>query len=131
MGVRFAAEVRESSLSIFFFREAPSCADDRSQVENMMNSVDRLLEYGRKLPKEAAPRITGATGDDQIALQSNSAPNSRWPQRGRVEFRGYSMRYREGLALAIRELTVVVRGGDKVGVVGRTGAGKSTLIGAL
>ncbi len=46
---------------------------------------------------------------------------------GEIEFRGFSMRYKEDLPLALDGLTLRIRAGEKVGVVGRTGAGKSSL----
>ncbi|KAG8145850.1 hypothetical protein E2320_012309 [Naja naja] len=51
-----------------------------------------------------------------------------WPQEGRVEFRGYGLRYRSDMDPVLRDVSVVVRGGEKVGIVGRTGAGKSSLM---
>ena len=54
-----------------------------------------------------------------------------WPDRGRIEFDSFSMRYRDGLPLALDGLSFVVEPGKRCGVVGRTGAGKSTLTIAL
>ena len=50
---------------------------------------------------------------------------------GSVEFKNYGMRYREGLDLVIKAINAKIQGGEKVGIVGRTGAGKSSLITAL
>ena len=58
-------------------------------------------------------------------------PGRDWPQDGEVEFTNYGLRYRDGLDLVIRDITATVSGGEKVGIVGRTGAGKSTLTVAL
>ena len=58
-------------------------------------------------------------------------PGRDWPETGKVEFSNYGLRYREGLDLVIRDITATVSGGEKVGIVGRTGAGKSTLTVAL
>ncbi|MBW00219.1 Multidrug resistance-associated protein 1, partial [Eschrichtius robustus] len=55
------------------------------------------------------------------------APPSNWPQVGRVEFRDYGLRYREDLDLVLKHINVTIDGGEKVGIVGRTGAGKSSL----
>uniref|UniRef100_A0A4W5RNL0 ATP-binding cassette, sub-family C (CFTR/MRP), member 10 n=1 Tax=Hucho hucho TaxID=62062 RepID=A0A4W5RNL0_9TELE len=54
-----------------------------------------------------------------------------WPEQGWVEFRGAVLSYREGLPNALDGVSLVVRPGEKVGVVGRTGSGKSTLFLAL
>ncbi|KND01250.1 uncharacterized protein SPPG_03064 [Spizellomyces punctatus DAOM BR117] len=54
-----------------------------------------------------------------------------WPQNGRIEFQNVNMRYREGMDLVLKNLTFAIDGGQKVGIVGRTGAGKSSLALAL
>lgn len=54
-----------------------------------------------------------------------------WPEQGWVEFRGAILVYREGLPNALDGVNLVVRPGEKVGIVGRTGSGKSTLFLAL
>uniref|UniRef100_A0AAZ3SGN9 ATP-binding cassette, sub-family C (CFTR/MRP), member 3 n=1 Tax=Oncorhynchus tshawytscha TaxID=74940 RepID=A0AAZ3SGN9_ONCTS len=54
-------------------------------------------------------------------------PSPDWPSQGNVEFSDYSVRYREGLELVLKNLTLSVKGGEKIGIVGRTGAGKSSM----
>uniref|UniRef100_A0A8D0DBY8 ATP-binding cassette, sub-family C (CFTR/MRP), member 3 n=1 Tax=Sander lucioperca TaxID=283035 RepID=A0A8D0DBY8_SANLU len=54
-------------------------------------------------------------------------PPPEWPMEGNVEFHDYSVRYREGLDLVLKNLTLSVKGGEKIGIVGRTGAGKSSM----
>jgi ABC-type multidrug transport system fused ATPase/permease subunit len=51
-----------------------------------------------------------------------------WPTKGEVEFKSVSMRYRKDTDLALREMSFKVKAGEKVGCVGRTGAGKSTIL---
>ncbi len=51
-----------------------------------------------------------------------------WPDRGRIDFIDFKCRYRENLDLVLRGLTVTFQGGHKIGVVGRTGSGKSTIM---
>lgn len=50
-----------------------------------------------------------------------------WPEKGLLEFRNVSMRYRPGLDLTLKHLSFRVHVNEKVGIVGRTGAGKSTI----
>ncbi|KAG0008611.1 Canalicular multispecific organic anion transporter 1, partial [Podila clonocystis] len=88
-----------------------------SEVQNMLVSVERVHEYSEK-PMEA-PSVTG------VPLREN------WPQQGRVVFKNYSARYREGLDLVIKDASFEVKPAEKVGIVGRTGAGKSSLTLAL
>ncbi|KAK4192088.1 ABC transporter type 1, transmembrane domain-containing protein [Podospora australis] len=88
------------------------------EVETNIVSVERVLEYAR-LPSEA-PEI----------IHRNRPPVS-WPARGEVEFNNYSTRYREGLDLVLKNVTLDIKSHEKIGVVGRTGAGKSSLTLAL
>ena len=60
-----------------------------------------------------------------------SRPPDDWPDEGKVAFENYSTRYRPGLDLVLRGITASVRPREKIGIVGRTGAGKSSLTVAL
>lgn len=61
----------------------------------------------------------------------NSNLPATWPDKGTVEFENYAVRYRPGLDLVLKGVNFAVKGGEKVGIVGRTGAGKSSLTLAL
>lgn len=54
-----------------------------------------------------------------------------WPIKGDIEFRNFSLRYRPDTDLVLKNLSFTIKAGQKVGVVGRTGAGKSTICLAL
>lgn len=88
------------------------------EVETNIVSVERVLEYAR-LPSEA-PEII-----------HRSRPPVSWPSRGEVQFNNYSARYREGLDLVLKNINLDIKSHEKIGVVGRTGAGKSSLTLAL
>lgn len=64
-------------------------------------------------------------GDSDTQLEGS------WPSEGRIEFDGLHLRYREGLETVLRGLTFTVEAGQRVGIVGRTGSGKSTVLVAL
>ncbi|KAG0339821.1 hypothetical protein BG004_006659 [Podila humilis] len=89
-----------------------------SELQHQLISVERIEEYASL--RQEAPLITGVT-----------LPNKDWPAEGKIVFRDYSTRYREGLGLALKNISFEVKGGEKIGVVGRTGAGKSSLTLAL
>ena len=65
-------------------------------------------------------------GDDTVAVRMDS-----WPTSGKIEFRNVSMRYRSDLPKTLRNLSFTIPAGSSVGIVGRTGAGKSSLIQVL
>ena len=58
-------------------------------------------------------------------------PASSFPSNGTVSFQAAELRYRPGLPLALKGISLTINGGEKIGVVGRTGSGKSTLTNAL
>eukprot|EP01132_Coremiostelium_polycephalum_P004289 gene4289-5364_t len=89
-----------------------------TNLETQMNSVERLQHYC-ELKEEAPDRIP-----------SVNLPSS-WPARGQVEFINYSMKYREELDPSLRNINLLIRPGSKVGIAGRTGAGKSSLLQSL
>lgn len=82
-----------------------------------MSSIERIFQY-IDLPKESF-------------LTKGDSPPSTWPSRGRVVLNNVSMRYNQNEPPVLKNLTVTIEAGWKVGVVGRTGAGKSSLINAL
>lgn len=88
------------------------------EVETNIVSVERVLEYAR-LPSEAPEVI------------HRSRPPISWPAAGAVQFNNYSTRYREGLDLVLKNINLDIKPHEKIGVVGRTGAGKSSLTLAL
>ncbi|KAJ2791862.1 hypothetical protein H4R21_006253, partial [Coemansia helicoidea] len=88
------------------------------ELENSMCDYVRIQEL-EQLPPEAAEVV------------ADRRPDEHWPAHGLVEFRDYSTRYREGLDLVLRGVSFTVQPREKVGIVGRTGAGKSSLTLAL
>ncbi|XP_059248145.1 multidrug resistance-associated protein 1-like isoform X4 [Mustela nigripes] len=87
------------------------------EIETNAVSIERVCEY-ENMDKEA-PWIM------------SKRPPSQWPEKGIVEFINYQARYRDDLGLALRDITFQTHGEEKIGIVGRTGAGKSTLSNCL
>jgi ATP-binding cassette, subfamily C (CFTR/MRP), member 1 len=88
-----------------------------AEVENGMNAVERLQYYGTSLEEEA-PLHT-------VEVRPS------WPEKGEIIFDNVEMRYRENLPLVLQGLSMHVKGGERIGVVGRTGAGKSSIMSTL
>lgn len=89
-----------------------------TEVETNIVSIERILEYV-DLPSEAPLVIP------------DHRPQDKWPAKGAIKFENYSTRYREGLDLVLKDVSFEIKPGTKVGVCGRTGAGKSSLTLAL
>ena len=92
-----------------------------SELETKMNAVERVVEYLDK-PLES---------DHETAPKVLAALPTAWPQKGKLEVTGLNMRYRPGLPLVLKDLTFTAMAGEKLGVCGRTGSGKSSLFVAL
>ncbi|KAJ7290727.1 multidrug resistance-associated ABC transporter [Mycena rebaudengoi] len=88
-----------------------------AQIEQSMNAVERILHY-TDLPSEAA------------AVTKHDPPPS-WPDKGEIQFTNVKMQYREKLPLVLDGVSFHIRPGEKIGIVGRTGAGKSSLLQVL
>lgn len=91
----------------------------QTQTENDMNSAERLVSYATSLPMEAKYRIP------------ETQPDSSWPNEGRITFDNVSLAYRPGLPLVLNNVNLNIKGCEKIGICGRTGAGKSTIMSAL
>jgi ATP-binding cassette subfamily C (CFTR/MRP) protein 1 len=89
-----------------------------TDLETNIVSVERIIEY-TKTPQEAE------------WFSDKSSLSNDWPSFGCIEFCDYSTRYREGLDLIIKQISLKIEAGTRVGIVGRTGAGKSSLTLAL
>ena len=83
-----------------------------AQFESWMVSYDRCL------------RMTNIPQEDITPFNSDL---SSWPQNGKLEFKNFNLRYRDDTDLILKDLNFFIESEHKIGVVGRTGAGKSTL----
>uniref|UniRef100_A0A0G4EZM3 Uncharacterized protein n=1 Tax=Chromera velia CCMP2878 TaxID=1169474 RepID=A0A0G4EZM3_9ALVE len=88
-------------------------------LETNIVSVERVKEYAEEAPQEAA------------LVVPDRRPPAEWPQQGLMKLDNVQLRYREGLPLVLKGVTLTILPGEKVGIVGRTGAGKSTMLLAL
>uniref|UniRef100_A0A8C4XUT6 ATP-binding cassette sub-family C member 5 n=1 Tax=Falco tinnunculus TaxID=100819 RepID=A0A8C4XUT6_FALTI len=86
-----------------------------SETEARFTSVERIDHYIKTLSLEAPARI------------KNKTPPLDWPQEGEVVFENAEMRYRENLPLVLKKVSFTIKPKEKIGIVGRTGSGKSSL----
>eukprot|EP00536_Pseudo-nitzschia_multiseries_P007312 jgi/Psemu1/195381/e_gw1.171.86.1 len=90
-----------------------------SETEAAITAIERV-DAMAELPSEAP-----------LETMKEHQPPSSWPQQGLLEFSNVSLRYREGLPLALNDLSFKIPAGKTCGIVGRTGAGKSSITVAL
>ena len=120
------------------------CVRSFAQLEAGMNSGERILYYSEEIPQEAAwtsdelekdalkkdfhDRSDPATY--AVALSGGKAApfDKAWPSEGAVTLNNLRMRYRPETPLVLKGLNVSIAGGERIGVVGRTGSGKSSLL---
>ncbi|CAL5025388.1 unnamed protein product [Urochloa decumbens] len=89
-----------------------------SLAENSLNAVERVGTY-IELPSEAPPVI------------EDHRPPPGWPSSGVIKFEDVVLRYRPELPPVLHGISFIINGSEKVGIVGRTGAGKSSMLNAL
>ncbi|CAH1169239.1 unnamed protein product [Phyllotreta striolata] len=88
-----------------------------ADVSNQLMSVERVLEYNELEP--------------ELQPVNPLTPVKGWPDRGNIKIDNLSMKYMEDGPVVLNDISIDIKPNEKVGVVGRTGAGKSSLIGAL
>lgn len=87
-----------------------------SELENQMTSVERVIEYTKL-----------ETDPDR---EKKPLPID-WPNQGSLEFRDLKLKYKENEPYVLKGLNISIKAKEKIGIVGRTGAGKSSMISAL
>uniref|UniRef100_A0A182MWL7 Uncharacterized protein n=1 Tax=Anopheles culicifacies TaxID=139723 RepID=A0A182MWL7_9DIPT len=90
-----------------------------AELENQMTSVERVVEYAEVEPEASLVSI------------GKHKPPADWPAMGSIRFEHFSLRYFPQSNLVLRDLNMSINAGEKIGIVGRTGAGKSSIIQAL
>ncbi|XP_052214648.1 ATP-binding cassette sub-family C member 5-like isoform X1 [Dreissena polymorpha] len=107
-GLAMSFAIQMTGLFQFSVRQAIDC-------EAKFVAVQRLMTYSKDVESEAP------------AVIKDKRPPADWPKPGEIIFDKYKMRYRDNLPLALKGLSFKIRAKDKVGIVGRSGSGKSSL----
>ncbi|XP_070538846.1 ATP-binding cassette sub-family C member 5-like [Ptychodera flava] len=86
-----------------------------AEVEARFTSVERMRHYTKNIPEEAPAKVKG------------HEPPKSWPMEGSIVYKGVKLRYREKLPLVLKSVSFDIKPQEKIGIVGRTGSGKSSL----
>jgi ABC-type multidrug transport system fused ATPase/permease subunit len=123
VGTRFSISPSQTGVTLSYIISVQQAfgwmVRQSAELENDMNSVERIIHYAEQIEQEAAYEIKDAK------------PPKEWPASGAIEINNMVMSYRPELPAVIKGISMNVRGGEKIGIVGRTGAGKSTIMTAL
>ncbi|CAF1326715.1 unnamed protein product [Rotaria sordida] len=93
-----------------------------AEAETYMTSAERVHEYGQLLRED---------GKEKHQRKAFIQPPNDWPSRGIIEFKNYTFRYRPELDPVLKNLNLRTESKEKIGIIGRTGAGKSSILQAL
>ncbi|KAF7312085.1 ABC transporter protein [Mycena indigotica] len=123
VGARFSISPAQTGLVLSYILSVQQAfgwmVRQSAEVENDMNSVERVFHYATEVEQEAPDEIPGRK------------PAAPWPAQGQIEMKDIVLKYRPGLPAVIKGLSMTVKAGEKIGIVGRTGAGKSSIMTAL
>nr|XP_045582319.1 ATP-binding cassette sub-family C member 4-like isoform X3 [Procambarus clarkii] len=90
-----------------------------AEVENQMTSVERVIEYSNLEPEAS------------LETEKDKLPHPGWPEHGIITFEDVSLQYSDNEPPVLKNLNFCIRANEKIGIVGRTGAGKSSMLTSL
>lgn len=91
------------------------CVRFSIETESLFTAVERINDYIVNCPHEVEP-------DKRVDV-----PQRSWPDKGSIKFKRAYMRYRDGLPSVLKNVSINIKPKEKIGIVGRTGSGKSSL----
>ncbi|KAG6850713.1 hypothetical protein H0H93_009871 [Arthromyces matolae] len=123
VGTRFTISPAQTGLVLSYILSVQQAfgwlVRQSAEVENNMNSVERIVHYAKSVEQEAPHEII------------DTKPPADWPAQGRVNLKDVVLSYRPELPPVLKGISMTVGAGEKIGIVGRTGAGKSSIMTAL
>ena len=106
----YSIEISEELLEAF---------EQASQVERSLVSLERCDAF-TKLPSENYE-------DEKLKESKYNLSDTSWPSNGKLTFENFSIKYRDDCDLALKNINLEINPGEKIGIIGRTGSGKSSL----
>ena len=121
-------EQRTPSAYTFLPHSSPSSSSPHTSLQSQSHGGSHSMRPSTRPPLSSTPIVTPLSSDPRSSCQWVS---NDWPSEGRVVFEGVSMRYRESTPSVLKGVSFTAEAGTKVGICGRSGAGKSSLLAAL
>lgn len=142
VGTRFSISPSQTGVTLSYIISVQQAfgwlVRQTAEVENNMNSVERIVSNPAfrcrsQVHTDRSIKVHYTTALEQEAAHEipEKKPSAPWPAQGAVEMKNIVLKYRPELTEVLRGLTMSVSPGEKVGIVGRTGAGKSSIMTAL
>ena len=103
--------------SISFSDEVLNFISHLIEIEKSMISIERCINYTKIIQEKSG----------EIKTIDNALKKSNWPKEGKITFENYTMRYRPNLSPSLNNINLEIKSNEKIGIVGRTGSGKSSL----
>ncbi|KAJ2640754.1 Multidrug resistance-associated protein 1 [Coemansia sp. RSA 1694] len=133
-------QVTKSAMSLIYIVKAKlqslelhsnDLAGFQESTSLLIKHVNRTLKFPREalkvLDKVNMFRNLAEREAEAPYVVENCRPTAQWPRNGQIEFRDFSMKYGANLGYALKNINLTINPGEKIGIVGRTGAGKSSL----
>ena len=103
--------------SISFSDEILNAISHLIEIEKSMISIERCINFTKIIQEKSG----------EIKSIDNPLKQNNWPKEGNIKFENYTMRYRKNLQPTLQNINLDIKSNEKIGIVGRTGSGKSSL----
>uniref|UniRef100_A0A183FUC2 ABC transporter domain-containing protein n=1 Tax=Heligmosomoides polygyrus TaxID=6339 RepID=A0A183FUC2_HELPZ len=131
--IQGASTIRSYCMTERFSKMSEQKVDDHVQITTVLNLAVRQISKLETniVSVERVKEYSNTVSEAQWKSVEGKEPPTDWPHEGRIRIENYSTRYRPGLDLVVKSLNATIGPHEKVGIVGRTGAGKSSVTLAL
>jgi ABC-type multidrug transport system fused ATPase/permease subunit len=103
-----------------------------SQIEISLIALERCEKVTKIIEEKDCEKFKEEEKENENNIKNNINNNiNKWPNRGEIEFKNLYLKYRPGLPSVLKDINIHIKSKEKIGLVGRTGSGKSSLVLAL